>query len=266
MQVIQYEQPEQGVILRPAEIALAGAEALVIDCPEMMDLATSETQAVKARLSDLETMRKAITRPIDEAKAKIMDLFRPAKETYERTEKILKDKMVAYQLAERRKAEEEQRKRDEEARQARLAAEREAAAKEAAAQAEAERLKHEAEEAARAGDAGKAAELEVAAQQTVVAAQEQAAEIQMAAAVIPTPAAVAPIAPKGMSLRGKWKARVIDKAKVVAYVAAHPEYLEIIDIDESALNKLAGALQKKLPIDGVEAYEDFTAAVSRRAA
>jgi hypothetical protein len=266
VQVIQYEQPEQGVILRPAEIALAGAEALVIDCPDMMDLATSETQAVKQRLSDLETMRKAITRPIDEAKAKIMDLFRPAKETYERTETVLKAKMVEYQLAERRRADEEQRRQDEAARQARDAAAREAASKEAAARAEAERFQREAAEAVKAGDAGRAAELEVAAQQTVATAQEQAAEIQMAAAVIPTPAVVAPSVPKGLSLRGKWKARVVDKARVVAFVAAHPEYLEILAIDESALNKLAGALQKKLPIDGVEPYEDFTAAVSRRAA
>lgn len=264
MQVIQYEPPEQAVILRPAEIAYSGAEALVIDCPEMLEVATTETQLVKERLTALDTMRKAITRPIDEAKAKIMDLFRPAVSTYEKTEKVLKDKIVAYQLEERRKAEEAERQAREEARRAQEAAAREAAAKEAAAQAAAEKLIAESKTAAESGDAGKAAELQVAAEQTVATAQDEAAAVQMAAAVVPTIAVPTPTMPKGASLRGRWKARVTDKAKFIAYIAAHPEFLELLDVNESALNKLAGALQKKLPIEGAEAYEDFTAAVRSR--
>lgn len=264
MQVIQYDAPEQGAILRPAEIALAGAVALVIDCPEMMDLAAAETKAVKQRLADMETMRKAITRPIDEAKAKIMDLFRPATETLQKTETVLKDKMVGYQLAERRKAEEAQRLAEEEARKLRDLAARESAAREAGAREEAARLVAEAQAAAAQGDQARAADLAVAATQTIEAAHEECAHIEMAAAVVPSAVVSAPAAPKGTSLRGKWKARVIDKQRVVAFVAANPHFLEILDVNESALNKLAGALQKKLPIDGVEPYEDFTVAVSKR--
>lgn len=63
---------------------------------------------------------------------------------------------------------------------------------------------------------------------------------------------------KGASVRKKWKAKVTDKAKLVAFIGANPQFLNLLEIDESALNKMAGAMEKNLEstLPGIEVYQE----------
>jgi len=51
------------------------------------------------------------------------------------------------------------------------------------------------------------------------------------------------------------KARVINKAKFIAWVAASPDRLDMVDANERALNAKAKSMGKSLNIPGVEYYE-----------
>ncbi|HEU0283498.1 MAG TPA: hypothetical protein VFQ99_06905 [Gallionella sp.] len=162
----------------------------------------------------------------------------------------------------------------------RLRAEAQAAERKAAeARAEEARIRREAEEAAAAGDKARAAELEAqakaeskAAQAADVEAARSAANadskaeaaqvkaddlaIQSAAVQVAPVTAIEAARPSGIVSKGKWKAQVIDKAKLVAYIAENPQYLELLKVDESAINKLAGALKATMALPGVRAYEE----------
>lgn len=84
---------------------------------------------VKGRAKDMDDLRKSMTRPLDESKKRIMDLFRPIEQQLADAEQHLKGAMIGFQQQEER----------------RLAAER------AAADAERERLAAEASRAAEEG-------------------------------------------------------------------------------------------------------------------
>ena len=117
------------------------------------------------------------------------------------------------------------------------------AAEEAAQKAEAERIEREAENARREAEAQEQAEI----------AREKALDAEL----MPAPIAMSE-KPKvsGLSGREKYKARVTDKGAFVRAIAARPELLELVKVDESALNKMAGALKTALAIDGVQVYTE----------
>lgn len=84
---------------------------------------------VKGRAKDMDDLRKSMTRPLDESKKRIMDLFRPIEQQLADAEQHLKGAMIGFQRQEER----------------RLSAER------AAADAERQRLEAEASRAAEEG-------------------------------------------------------------------------------------------------------------------
>lgn len=141
--------------------------------------AAGELGKIKAAQKRLDELRKSMTRPIDEAKRRIMDLFRRPTEDLEAAERAIKQAMVTYQREQERIRLEEQRKADEAARKER------------------ERLAAQAAKAAEAGKAEKAAAL------------EQRAEM-VTAPVISRPA------PKveGIATREVWRFAVEDASKV----------------------------------------------------
>src|SRR5436190_12582743 len=96
-----------------AQGILAVAEAFEIDSPLMFQIAGEELQGVAARLKLIEEERFKITRPIDASKAAVMNFFRAPTEALEKASRILRDKMGAWDAAERAKL--EQAKRDAEA-------------------------------------------------------------------------------------------------------------------------------------------------------
>lgn len=68
----------------------------------------------------------------------------------------------------------------------------------------------------------------------------------------------APRAVAGASVRKNWKARVIDKMALVRFVAAHPEYENLLEVNQSAADKQAKSLEGRLAkaIPGLEGYND----------
>lgn len=123
-----------------------------------------------------------------------------------------------------------QRAREEEAR--RLATEQ-------ARQAEEARRKKEAEAARKAGDEGLAKE--------ITSAPIEVAVFEVKSAV-PTSTAV--------GRQKVWQAEVLDFQQLLNHVAAHPEYINLVQPNQVALNELARAQHEALKIPGVRAKFD----------
>jgi len=173
------------------------------------------------------------------------------------------------EAAEARRQAEENRLREEAA-----AAERKAQQ----ARDEEARIRAEAEEAAKAGDKARAAELEAQAKEQGKEAQAaditaakaeskaeskveecRAEELRTQAAMVQAaPSMIVSAAPKisGISGKTKWKGEVINKMKLIQFVAANPQFIELIDANESAINKMASALKSAMVVDGVRVYEE----------
>lgn len=235
--------PDQTTLNARAESALSMVESMTIDCQETYELAADELKAIKAKAKSLEDQRTAITGPINKALKAVNDLFRTPGNYLEQAEKIIKGKMIAYTTEQERIAAEERRKAEAaiKAEQDRIA--RETAEREAAAQAEAEKLLAE-------GNAEAAAEVQAA-------AAMESASMAVAAQVMTAPVAAPAVAKvSGVSMRGVWKAEVNDKAALIAYVAANPQFHNVLEVNTSALNQMAKAMKDAMQMPGVRVYEE----------
>ncbi|MEM5405807.1 hypothetical protein [Paraburkholderia unamae] len=59
-----------------------------------------------------------------------------------------------------------------------------------------------------------------------------------------------------MSTRKVWKAEVENKLALIQYVSAHPEFVDLLDANMPAVNKIALALKQNCPLAGVRVFED----------
>ena len=272
---------------------LVGARSYVIDCPEMYEAAADDLKSVKAKYKEIEAKRTEIVKPLNEAVKAVNNLFRAPLAYLEEAEGLLKQRLIGYDQEQerKRKAEQERLEAIARAEQARLRAEAEAAERAALeARREAERIEREAREkaaaearaAAEAIAQAKGAEAKKAAQKAAeeaaaraaaeaahresenarreAEAQEQAEiarEKALDAELMPAPIAMSE-KPKvaGLSGREKYKAEVTDMAAFVKAIANRPDLLGLLKVDESALNKMAGALKSALSIPGVRVYAD----------
>lgn len=92
------------------------------------DAAAKLLEEIKGRAKDMDTLRKSMTRPLDESKRRIMDLFRPIEQQLADAEQHVKGQMLGfYQQEQRRLAAE---RAEAEAERQRLAAESYKAAEE----------------------------------------------------------------------------------------------------------------------------------------
>jgi len=84
--------------------------------------------------------------------------------------------------------------------------------------------------------------------------EKREALIEQAAMVAAPVIQVAPVAPKvaGVSVRKTWKARVVDQTKVPR---------EFMSVNEKALDAYAKATCGKMPVGGVEFYQQESMAV-----
>lgn len=235
--------PDAAQLNTRAQSALAMVESMVIDSQETYDLAADELKAIKFKAKGLEDQRTAITGPINKALKAVNDLFRSPSEYLTKAESIIKNKMIGYTTEQERIAAEERRKAEAtiRAEQARLA--KEAADREAAAKIEADRL-------IAAGNAEQAAQVQA---EAAIEAANLAATAQVMTAPVAAPA-VAKVA--GVSMRGVWKAECTDKAALVAFVAANLQFLNLLDVNTSALNQMAKAMKETMQIAGVRAFEE----------
>jgi hypothetical protein len=139
------------------------------------EMAIAFARSIKERYSHLDDLRRRITRPLDDAKKGVMDLFRIPTEILSSSEYMVKSKMLQYQhKQEEWRIKEESRLRKE-------------------ADDEREKLLKKAQKLENQGYAEKAEEIK-----------------QQAAEVVAPPSIQLTIAPVGISTRVIWKARIID--------------------------------------------------------
>lgn len=253
---LRFNRPP-ATLQKSAQDALATAKAYVIDSPEMYEMAAGELQQIKTLQKGVEKQRTDITGPMNAALKAVNALFKAPSDWLDQAESVLKRSMLGYQQAEEAKRREAQRIAEAAAaaERARIAAA--AAAAEAAARAEAEALRKQAEEAKKQGNVEAAARLASQAESRVEEGAVAAQELAQTKELISAPT-VEKIVPKvsGISTRKIWKVEVTDKLAFVKYVAEHPEYLELVEPNTPAVNKLGLALKQACPLAGVRVYED----------
>jgi hypothetical protein len=223
-------RPDQAALARTADSALSLVEGFEVTDAATYEIGAEELRGIKAKAAQLDTQRKAITKPLDEAKAAVMDLFRGPIDLLTRAEGILKGKLLAYQQEEQRKA-----------REAQLQAER-------AAQAERDRLAAEAAALAAQGRAGEAMVKE-----------------QVASMIVAQPPAVQE-APKvsGLATRTTVEFEVVDLVQLVQHIAQHPELIGLIAADSVKLRAYVRGLGLSTNLPGVRVFEKASLSSARR--
>lgn len=152
-------------------------------------------------------------------------------------ESLIKRTLSDYQVEQERIRREEERRQQEEARKAE----------------EARRLEE-------------AASLEREAQATDDAALLDEAMAMLDAPMAPMPISLPRATPKvsGIVHRENWSARVTSLIALVRFVAAHPEHVNLLTANQTALNGLARSMKQNLKVDGVQAVNTPTVAASGR--
>lgn len=208
----------------------------IVDAPSY-GAAADFLKGVKALRDEIaETFDQHIKRAHESHKALLKEK-QDAEAPLAQAERIVKDALVAYDREQERiRREEEQRRQDELRRQ------------------EEERRLLE------------AIELEEAARETGnTEFQEQADALIDAPVMVPT-VAVPPTTPKvsGISYRETWSARVTNLAALVKFVAANPQFTNLLQPNQTALNTQARSLKAHMQIPGVEAVCTRDVAAGRR--
>lgn len=219
---------------------------------------------IKTRAKAHEDARKLITGPMDAAKAKVMELFKPIAEMYKEAEGLLGGKLGAYDAAQRRIAEEiAAAKRAAELKAAQEeAARQEAARKQREAEAATERARIEAERQAAIAQAKTAADRKAAEEQAKLAADsakakeaaaleaqwdaEEAAAQALAIAEKPLEVA-APAKLAGFHTRKDWKIEVVDIQALAAAVGAGSVPPGTLEPVASAIKNLVKAGMAEIP-------------------
>lgn len=252
---------ETGAIVRDheqkARQMLAEARAYQIDCQELAEAAAEDLGAIKAKIKELNEQRLSMTRPLDESKKRIMELFAGPLSTLEQAENDMKRSIGDWHARERARLEAERKAQEEAARKAREALE--AQHREERARLEAERIEAErkAREASASGDADAAAAAAVQASvkaAEAAAAQEQAAIQNMAMAAMVPATAAAPEKLAGISTRQDWKAEVVDLMALVKAVAAGEASIELLEANTKEIGKRAKALRQEFKAPGIRVY------------
>lgn len=127
-------------------------------------------------------------------------------------------------------------------------------AKEQARQAEEARLRDEARRAEETRRLEEAAALEREAAATGDDALREEATAVLESPIEVTGVVVAKTTPRiaGIAFRENWSAKVVSLPKLIAFVAAHPQYANLLTPNTAALNALARGLKHAMRVDGVE--------------
>ena len=99
----EIEQSTVALVARATKFEIKDAVGLQKSSGILSDIATAKKKANAVRFS--------LTKPLDESKKRIMDLFRPAIEQFDKATAIIKGKAKDYYLAEEEKAKEAEKKR-----------------------------------------------------------------------------------------------------------------------------------------------------------
>lgn len=279
MLTLEVENPEEAVLLKTAQTSVAPINTAIIQSSNDYEIVAGGVSRLQREIKDIEDFRMSITRPLDVAKKTIMDKFRGALDLRATAVAHGKRLMIAFREAEEHKRREEQRRIDELARKERARLAAEAAAVEAKARQQAEEARRQAAEAEqarlRAVAEGNAKAAAAAAERNAKLAEradalesagiEKAAELATISELVVAPTVISEATKvAGQSIRRIWKARVTDKQLFLLAVANNPQYTNLVDVNQSALDRLAKALEGNFKVDGAEAYNE--ASLSSRSA
>lgn len=222
MQIAPVDVSEARQAMQDTSLMLDESSLVVVVDQKSYEDAGKLLIKIKAKAQELDSRRKLITRPLDQAKKAVMDLFRDPIDLLAKAELNLKRTILTYTQEQEKKRQEAERKAQE------------AARKEEAAQRK--RLEARADKAEANGDTEKAEYL-----------RERAEEIN-----VPRPI-VAPQVNRvaGISERKVWKYRITD-------VTAIPR--EYMIPNEKAIGALARQTNGSIVIPGVEFYTEQTIA------
>lgn len=259
------ELPQAAAANKEANALLDVAKAYTIDSPEMYELATDELRNIATAKARMTETRLSITRPMDAAKARVMDLFRAPLERLEEADRVLRGAALDWKRAEdariaKERAEAERQERERLAELARQQREAEAAERKA---------REEADKAMAAGDTQAMTAALVAAEEA--SSQREAAEDAVELAEVAPVAAMvaAPVKAAGISGRVTWKAEVVDLGALVTAAAnalakGDDSLLAHLLPNTTSLGQVAKALKDKARIPGVRVYGEESLAVRRR--
>jgi hypothetical protein len=214
--------------LARASAYTAIADDFVVDSEELFEIAGAEVAELARRHDEIEAQRLSIVEPLNVALRNANGVFMPVLRKIEAAKKLLGQRMAEYRERERQ----------------RIA--RENAERERLATVERERI---AAEAKAADEAGR---------------EEDAFAIRQTAALVSAP--VRPTAPPkvpGVAVRQNWSAEVLDLDKLVAWVAANPENVNLLQANPVALKALARAHKDALKVPGVRFFNAGGVAVRR---
>lgn len=207
---------------------LAQAEQFAIVTQEHYVGSADLLKQIKSKQKELDDVRRSMTRPLDDAKSRIMAFFQHPAEQLAAAEGVLKGAMISF-------TREQERIRLEAEQVAREAAEKEA-----------ERLRRQAEKARAKGKDEKAEDLE-----------ERAETMPVPIVPSSTPAV------SGVAFRTTWHAEVYDPKALVTACAEGLAPLALLQPNMTVLHQQARSLKKELNIPGVRAVPDEGVAARR---
>ena len=221
-ELIQINTDEKGLAgaadVENANTVLATAQAIDVVDQDSADNAGKFVKECMAAKKALEDRRKEITKPLDDAKKSIMDLFRGPTDTIEKARNTAKAKITQYANMQERIAREERRKAEEKAR------------------AEAEKARKKVEEYAEKGREDKAEEWANKAE-------------EREAAPIDAPPEKTKVS--GVAMRTYYEAQVTNLPDFLKAVAEGKVPPSCVKIEQGALNKFVAQFKGAIEIDGV---------------
>jgi hypothetical protein len=224
--------PSAAALAKGSDAALEMVKSFeIVDAPTY-ELAGEELVAIKRKATQLEDQRKTITKPMDDAKKAVMDLFRKPLDVLAQAEGVLKGKMLTFSQEQARRAAEARAQAEAQARQER------------------ERLEREAAELQAQGRAGEAAA------KTAIAQVVSAAQIE--------DPFTAPVKASGVKTTTTIDYEVVDLGKLVAHVAKNPQLLQLLTVDSVRLRAHVRAFGLACDLDGVRVFEKQGLAASRK--
>lgn len=209
-----------------AERTFKLVDAFKIDSNESYTLAAEQLKKIKDQSRELTEERLGITRPMDEAKKKIMAHFKNPLDFLAKAEQVIKKGMVDYNAILEKKRLEEQKRLDDEAEKLRL---------EEVAKAEQEKKDNP-----ESGNTG----------------PDMTADVvpdPMDAVVVPAVAKSTRPVVKGVSVKKIWSAEIVDEKKIIEGVLAGTIPMAAITINQSFFNTQAKALKEEFNYPGAVA-------------
>lgn len=227
---VELAQPTAANLIEVTEMERV-AQAFQIINADSAELAADELKSVAEKEKLIEAERTKIVKPLNDAVKATNDFFRKLSGPVQRAGVVYRQKLIAYQQAE------EKRRREEQERAEKVTRDEKA------------RLEREAKDLAAAGK------------------KEEAAAKRDIAEILPTPVLAPTPNPGGFGTRKNWKARTTGnqwRLEMIAFIAgvpveklAHPQYAELLDLNQSKANHHAKALEKAdLGIPGLEGFND----------